>query len=316
MNSVINKANIRKLDLNLLLIFEALLQEHSVTKAAARLGLSQAAVSASLKRLRSAYGDQLFLRGQRGLRPTSQAVLLQPLIEDALALIRRSIDQPDRSTEPSSMVQVVAIGISDDFEIAYGARLIHAMHAALPRIRLVFRQTNSAVVATALLERVIDIALTSGGAKDTRIKNRSLGSSGYLCLYDPSVRGSVEPMTLSEYVARDHILVSYSGLTGLVDEILSEHGMRRTIRASTSHFSALPFLLTGTDAIATLPSHAAMAIAKAGNLAISRCPVTFPSYAIDVSWRFDAIRQKHVLSVRDQIIEMFRPRSMREGEIS
>ncbi|MBB4038838.1 DNA-binding transcriptional LysR family regulator [Microvirga flocculans] len=296
--------DIRKMDLNLLVVFEHLLQEHNVTAAAARLGLSQAAVSASLKRLRALYGDPLFLRTQNGLRPTPRAIVLKPMVEDALSIVRKSLDL---SGDPAadSQTHVVTLGLSDDFEMAFGRALIQAAERLLPGVRLVFRQTNSAMVAAALHDRQIDLAITSGGVSDSRLKHLSLGSSGYLCVYDLKRRGSHAPLAIEEYIAREHLLISFSGLVGVVDDVLAEHGLRRRLRAATSHFSALPFLLAETDAIATLPGHAARALLPLRIFGVSPCPIAFPSYSIDLSWRFDAVRQRPIQQMRDLIAEFF-----------
>lgn len=305
MNSDINETSAQTLDLNLLLVFEALLQEHSVTRAAARLGVTQAAVSASLRRLRLAYGGSLFTRGQRGLTPTPQAILLQPMIEEALALVRRSLDRPGGKADAAAP-QIVVLGLSDDFEIAFAAALVEAGRRATPPIRWVFRQTNSAVVVGALHDRVIDLALTSGGAKDARVRSQSLGNSGFMTLYDAARRGHCDPIGLEEFTAREHILVSYGGLTGVTDEVLAELGRKRTVRAATTHFAALPFLLAGTDAISTIPAHAARAIASANGFGLSPCPVLYPRYAIDLSWQFDALRDPRVKAARDAIASLLR----------
>jgi DNA-binding transcriptional LysR family regulator len=302
MNKTDNRKDVIGLDLNLLLVFEALINEHSVTKAAMHLGVSQSAVSASLKRLRVTYRDNLFIRGQRGIKPTPQAILLQPIIEDALALIRSTIEQNETQT---SKTQLVTIGVSDDFEIAYGSQIIRALIIALPSVRVVFRQTNSLLCGDALHERNIDFALTSHIEKDTRIHSQFLGNSGYSCLYDPNHRRGISPITLDEYTTQDHILVSYSGLTGVTDSVLLEQGLRRNVRSSTSHFSALPFLLLGTDAIATIPSHAADAIANCTSLQVSTAPLAFPRYGINISWRFDTMRRKDMKMIRDCIVEVF-----------
>ncbi|MFY7959406.1 MAG: LysR substrate-binding domain-containing protein, partial [Elsteraceae bacterium] len=143
---------------------------------------------ASLRRLRLAYGGPLFTRGQRGLTPTPQAILLQPMIEEALALVRRSLDRADRQGDATAAQRVV-LGLSDDFEIAFAAALVEAGRRATPPIRWVFRQTNSAVVVRSLHDREIDLALTSGGVKDARIRSQSLGDSGFMTLYDAARRG-------------------------------------------------------------------------------------------------------------------------------
>lgn len=283
-----------------------LISELNATKAAARLGISQAAVSASLRRLRALYGDPLFLRTQRGFRPTPRAVMLQPSIEEALRIIAGTLDASTPRADERDRV-VVRVGLSDDFEMAYGARIVGLAKRAMPHVRIVFRQTNSLMAAEALNDRDIDLAITSGGFGDGRLKHLSLGGSDYLIVYDRLSRASPAPFTVEEYIARDHILVSYSGLSGITDDVLAEHGLRRRIRAATTHFSALPFLLRGSDAIATIPGHAARAVCDLGGFEISPCPFSFPRYAFGVSWRFDAVRNPPLMQVRDLIAEAFEP---------
>jgi LysR family transcriptional regulator, mexEF-oprN operon transcriptional activator len=291
-----------KFDLNLLRVFKLLMSEQNATRAAERLGVSQAAVSASLRRLRLAYGDPLFERTQRGLRPTARAIVLAPRILEALERIDGTLDG---KKTPGGAATIVRLGMSDDFEIAFGHAIMKAVHRDRPDIRLVFRQTNSLMAVEALNDRDIDLAITSGGFSDSRIRHRSLGSSHYLAIFDPAVRGSDEPLTIAEFVARDHILISYSGLTGITDDVLSESGYVRKVRAAITHFSALPFLLQGTDALATMPSHAARAITASSRLATSPPPLPFPQYSFGLSWRFDATREPAVKFVRDEITGLF-----------
>ncbi|WP_198931531.1 LysR family transcriptional regulator [Rhizobium rhizosphaerae] len=230
------------IDLNLLVVFQMLMSEMNATKAAVRLGVSQAAVSAALRRLRTLYGDPLFERTQRGFRPTPRAVFLQPSIEEALQIISGTLNAANYQTDHQVRTVVVRIGLSDDFEMAFGARILGLAKQSVPHVRIVLRQTNSLVAAQALNDREIDLAITSGGFSDGRLKHVALGSSDYLVVYDPLGRGSEAPIEVEEYVARDHILVSYSGLTGITDDVLAEHGLRRTGQGSDDPFfgSAFP----------------------------------------------------------------------------
>jgi LysR family transcriptional activator of mexEF-oprN operon len=294
----------RNIDLNLLRVFRELIGELNATRAAERLGVSQAAVSASLRKLRAVYGDPLFLRTQRGLRPTARAVMLQPLIGQALSIID-GIMGTDALDVGAGTPFLVRIGLSDDFEMAYGDRIVAGIRDALPSARVVFRQTNSFVAAQGLNDRDMDLAITAGGFSDGRLKHLALGSSDYLVIYDREMRPDATPIGLEEYVAREHILISYSGLTGITDDVLSEHGLRRRVRTASTHFSALPFLLRGTEAISTIPAHAARAIAKLGPFGISPCPLPFPLYAFGLSWRFDTTRSAELLQARDVVAGLF-----------
>lgn len=296
----------RRVDLNLLRVFQMLASELNATRAAERLGISQAAVSASLKRLRVLYDDPLFKRTQRGLQPTPRAVLLQPAIDEALRIVEATLARVG-DDEPAKPQEIVRIGLSDDFEMAYGAQIIALAREQLPQTRLVFRQTNSAMAAAALHDHEIDLAITSGGINDARIRHLSLGSADYSIVFDPTFRKKEQgAFTLEEFLAREHLLVSYSGLTGITDEVLAEHGLKRIVHAATTHFSGLPFLLKGGDRIATIPSHAAAALCRLGMFESSPCPIAFPRYAFGLSWHFEALRRPRVMKMRDLLSALFK----------
>ncbi|NWD87541.1 LysR family transcriptional regulator, partial [Pseudomonas sp. K5002] len=176
--------NIANVDLNLLKTFEALHDESSASRAALRLGVTQSAISAALRRLRDVYGDQLFVRTGRGLAPTLRANQLKPVISEALDRCRQSLAMVDPQGNHYQGRSVV-VGLSDDFEIAYGRRLIEEIARRAPKLRLMFRQTHSQIVADALLDRSLDLAITAGGFAERRLSRQVLGEGHYACLVDP-----------------------------------------------------------------------------------------------------------------------------------
>ncbi len=294
----------KSVDLNLLKVFQALAGELNATRAAARLGVSQAAVSASLKRLRLLYGDPLFRRTQRGLQATPRAILLQPVIAEALRLVGETLDPTQGAQDKPA--RLFRLGLSDDFEIAYGPEILRLVSEQLPQVRLIFRQTNAAMAAAALHDREIDLALVSGSLGDSRIRHLSLGSSDYRVVFDPATRRGKGACTLQEFLDCNHLLVSFNGVTGITDDVLAEHGLKRTVRAATTHFAGLPFLLKGSPHIATIPSHAAQALCGLGLFESCDCPVAFPRYAIGLNWHFEASRRPDLLVMRDLISAMFK----------
>jgi DNA-binding transcriptional LysR family regulator len=200
----------------------------------------------------------------------------------------------------------VTLGLSDDFELAFGRRLIEALRERAPKLRLIFRQTHSQIVGAALMERSIDLAIASGGFADRLLSRRVLGEGGYLCLADPATLGPAQKtLTLDEFIERDQILVSSGGFIGMVDEGLSSLGLTRRVCASTSHFAALPYLLKGSSAISTIPSHAAEAVAQLSGLALLPCPLPMPRYPIELGWRTSAQLDPAVLKVREAIESLF-----------
>lgn len=297
--------NIANVDLNLLKAFEALHDESSASRAALRLGVTQSAMSAALRRLRDLYGDQLFVRTGRGLAPTLRANQLKPVVSEALNKCRQSLAMVDPAASHYEG-RSVTVGLSDDFEIAYGRRMIEEVARRAPKLRLIFRQTHSQIVAQALIERSIDLAITAGGFAERMLSRQVLGEGDYLCLVDPhSLADGQHAISLDEFVRREHILVSSGGFIGITDEGLAGLGLSRQVCASTTHFAALPYLLKGSQAVATIPAHAARSIAALTGLTLLPCPLTLPRYPIELGWRTGTQLDPVVLKVREAIVASF-----------
>ncbi|WP_323123042.1 LysR family transcriptional regulator [Burkholderia alba] len=295
-----NTIDIARIDLNLLKVFEALHEEGGASRAALRLDLTQSAVSAALARLRTLYRDPLFVRTGRGLSPTPRADELKPILSDALDRCRQSLAMSADAGE--QVGRTISVGMSDDFEIALGRALIDAVAARGRALRLIFRQTHSGIAGDALLGRHVDLALASGGFSASGLSRRVIGAGAYACVVDPRA-GAPRRLTLADYLRRDHILVSSGGVIGIVDEALAALGRGRRVAASTTHFAALPHLLLGTDAVATIPAHAARAIARATPLKAYACPVALPGYTVEIGWRTSASRDPAIMRARDAIAD-------------
>ncbi|WP_395064885.1 LysR family transcriptional regulator [Paraburkholderia silvatlantica] len=298
-----NQFDIAGVDLNLLKIFEALFEEGGASRAAIRLDMTQSAVSAALRRLRALYADTLFVRTGRGLAPTSRAQELKPVISEALDRCRHSlaIASPDATTFHG---RAVAIGLSDDFEVAIGRRIIETLQTGAPGLRIIFRQTHSQIVADALANQDMDLAVAAGGFASRGLSHRVLGEGSYACLVDDTAR-TPRRLTLADYVSRGHILVSSGGVVGIVDEGLAARGLKRNVVASTTHFAALPFLLKDTRSVATIPRHAAEAIARVAGLKLLACPIDLPRYPVELGWRNSSLRDAAIVKVQAAIIACF-----------
>lgn len=300
-----NQIDIVEMDLNLLKVFEALYEEGGAGRAAIRLDLTQSAVSSALGRLRVVYREPLFTRTGHGLAPTARADELKPVITEALDRCRQSLAMMADVTN-DYRGRSVSIGLSDDFEMAVGHRVMDAVAKKAPGLRLIFRQTHSHIVADALLNRQMDLAIAAGGLSSRGLSRLVLGEGEYACLVDAkSLPDLHAQLTLDEYVARPHILVSSGGVVGIVDEALASIGRKRLICVSTTHFAALPYLLYGSDAVATIPRHAALAISRLTGLRLLSCPLALPRYPIELGWRTVRMRDTAVAAAREAVVESF-----------
>ncbi len=280
--TTMENVTLAQMDLNLLRVFEAVYEEGSASRAAIRLDLTQSAISVSLRKLRDLYQDPLFVSTGRGLEPTLYARQVMPFVSDSLNKIRDSLSL---HSGRGGLFQgrTITIGMSDDFELALGDSLVNLAREILPGGRLRFRQTNTKFVSDMLLSREIDLAITAGGFGEDGLSHMAVGMGTYGCVVDP--KHFKDDFSLESYVKHEHVLISYSGFYGVVDEVLSQLNLKRLVRVSTSHFAATPFFILGTDAITTLPRHCAKRLAEITRLAYHPCPVDYPTYPVELGWR-------------------------------
>lgn len=291
--------DIDAVDLNLLRVFVALIEEGGASRAALRLGVTQPAVSASLARLREIYADPLFERTGRGLRPTMRANELAPLIGEALNRCRQALALSVGGKDIKG--RTITIGLSDDSEIALGQSLVSLIDEHLHGLRIIFRQTHSGLVQDMLMRHQIDLAVCAGGLSSPLIARHRLGRGNYLCIADAN---NTVPTTADDYAQRPHLLVSSGGFVGIVDEGLNAAGYKRSIRASTSHFAAVPFLLVGSTLVTTVPTHAARAMQRITSLQTFPCPVPLPSYDLEIGMRVGSKHDDTLQTVKALIIQL------------
>lgn len=290
----INISDITRFDFNLVITFLALWHERSVTKAAARLSLSQSAVSASLSRLRQAAGDLLFIRTRQGMEPTQRAIdMVESLFEGATLIYNAFISENE--FDPARCNRHFSIGMSDDFQLALGSEISKQIQAIAPDASVVYRQTNRYTAQQMLENNDIDLAIVTASLPRRGLWQEVIGEGGYACLCDAQSCGFSENPTLEEYLSLPHILVSYSGREGLVDEILSIMGRSRKIQTALTHFAALPPFLLGSKSIATIPSHAAISLAGYTGLTIFEAPLELTAYPIIATMRLSSQKDTALL---------------------
>jgi len=278
----IYETEFRKADLNLLVVFAALMREGSVTRAAVSLHLSQSAVSAALGRLRRLFNDELFTRTRTGVEPTRRALELTRRIEPALRLIQDVVSGRD-NFDPATARHVFTLGMSDDLETALLPRLL-ATTAELPGIRITVRQANRHTLADMLDHGEIDLGVVAVPAHGPDHRSCKLFASGYSCLFNPRLLPLPTPLSLDDYLTHPHLLISYDGRRGIVDDLLEARGLTRQVITSTTHFAGAAFQLTTLPALATLPTHAATVYADKLGLTVTKPPLPMPQYTISAIW--------------------------------
>jgi LysR family transcriptional regulator, mexEF-oprN operon transcriptional activator len=273
-----------RLDLNLLVAFDALLAEGSVSRAAGRVGVSQPSMSHALGRLRKLFGDELFVRAPDGVRPTPRALALAGPIRVGLSALQGTLLQ-EQGFDPAGAERTFLLGMPDSIEAALLPRLMAHLEAEAPKVRVRVRAIDRFEVLEQLDRDRLHLGVGLFTEGEVRHKRRRLFGAGYLCLYDPARLPLAPPISLEDYLAVPHVLGSPRGdAHGVVDDALAPLGLRRTIAVTTPHFAAVPFVLKGARLLSTVPQPAARIFAERFGLATSPVPVVLPDVDVSMLW--------------------------------
>lgn len=275
-----NRNDLRRVDLNLLIVFETLMHERSVTRAAEKLFLGQPAISAALSRLRTLFDDPLFVRTGRSMEPTARAQEIFAHLSPALDSISTAMSRASEF-DPATSTAVFRIGLSDDVEFGLLPPLLRRLRAEAPGIVPVApRQLSIDAEPAGLGEISVGVSYTD--ELPANAKRKTVRRSKPKILRADSAPGQ---LTLDDYCARPHALVSFAGdLSGFVDE-LEKFGRKRKVVLAVPQFNGLGTLLAGTDIIATVPDYAAQALIAAGGLRAEDPPFETRAFELSMAWR-------------------------------
>jgi LysR family transcriptional activator of mexEF-oprN operon len=299
----IDYANLAAIDLNLLVAFDALVSEQSVTKAAARVGIGQSAMSHNLARLRALFADELLTRGTEGMRPTPRGLGLVGPVREILGQVQALTARPD-AFDPRTAERLFRIGLPDSVEVLLVPHLLAYLQAEAPSIRLRLQAVgHPAQVLEDLDADRLDMAISIGTIEAGRDhhKMRSILTGTYLCMFNAALVGIAPPISLEDYVRLPHVLTSLrQGERGVVDQALEKIGQRRNVTLVTPRFLAVPFLVRGAPVVTTMHAELARLFASALGLSLSPPPVALPDIAISLVWLRQVIGRLAGEATRDQ----------------
>src|SRR5262245_45365895 len=205
----IDAVNLSHIDLNLLVHLEALLTERSVTRAAARVGIGQSAMSHNLARLRDLFGDELLTRSAKGMRLTPRAATLVEPVRTMLAQVEALVSR-DQDFDPATAVRTFRFGLPDSMEILIMPALLARMREVAPGIHLRLYNFDTSRLFDDLDADATDLAigyepLTKGQVYH---KRRKLFTETFLCMFNAEKTGITPPISLDDYVRLPHVLTS------------------------------------------------------------------------------------------------------------
>src|SRR4051812_45658359 len=247
--------NIKKLDLNLLIVLDALLDERNVTRAGTRLGYTQPTISGMLTRLRDIFGDPLFVRTQRGLLPTPRAQALTIPLKQLLADSQRLVACD--AFDPANAELTFTISSNDYMQHALLVPFVKMLRSEARRIRLAIAPPIIEGLSDALARRQIDLAVTIPEFAMSDLPSRLLYRERYVVAVRPQhPLARHTDMTVERFCIYDHVLVSPTGgsFDGPTDQALGRLRLRRKVRYSVPSFLVVPDMLLTDDLIALVPS--------------------------------------------------------------
>jgi len=273
------------IDLNLLVAFDALMKERSVTKAGIRIGRTQPAMSAALARLRSLLKDELLVRGPQGLQPTPRALDLAEPLSRALADIQRTLDFT-QAFDPATSSATFTIGLSDHPTFALLPQLAAHLAKAAPDATLQVRNFSARDDAIDLLDAgEVDVAVGVPATKTGRILTQPLFEEHFVCIVRKDHPAARNALDLDAFLALPHLLVSPENERfGHVDAALAKKGLQRRLALTLPNMYAAPLLIARSNMIATLMAGVVAASGHADELALLEPPVMLEPIPFVMSW--------------------------------
>lgn len=281
--------NLQTVDLNLLVVFEAMMDERSVSLAAKRVGLSQPALSNALARLRRTFDDPLFVRGPRGMMPTPFAQSLITPVRAALTQLRVALE-PQAAFSPTHSERVFRVLTSDYAEITLLAALAGKLRSAAPAVQIRSHRAPSVFEPPSAHALAESYELAIGFFPDALtlkpgMHSELLWEENNVCIASakhPAIRGR---LTLRQYAEAAHVAVFYKATgAGIIDTLLAQKGHVRRTTVTVPHFTSVPFIVAGSDLIATVPERLARRFKQQLRLQVLPAPLAIPPFRLTMLW--------------------------------
>jgi DNA-binding transcriptional LysR family regulator len=296
----------QRMDLNLLVTFDAIYRSRNLTAAGRGLGLSQPAMSHALARLRSTFDDPLFVRLPGGLQPTPLADEIAPALMQALGVIRGSLER--KPFDAASSTRVFNLRMGDIAEVLHLPRILRDLHRVAPLVRV-----NSVTVPEAQLGEALgtgDVDLAVGNYQlGAGCREFALYEGEYACVVragHPSIRSR---LSLQQFKAAEHVLVAPKGLSQqaqVMERVLTSRKVNARVSVQVSNFYAVMTLVSSSDLVATIPRRLAESMRELAGLNVLAPPIALPKLKVSLYWHERFHRDPGNAWLRSVYIEAFK----------
>ncbi|MBH8552880.1 LysR family transcriptional regulator [Nostocaceae cyanobacterium CENA357] len=271
------------IDLNLLVVFDAVMAELNVTRAADKLSMTQPAVSKALNRLRRAFNDDLFIKIPSGVKPTPKAIEIWTPVRNGLADIRQ-VTQPI-VFEPATSSTTFTIALNDYIASLFAVPLVQRLSKEAPHINLRFIPSTNIDAPDLLEQSEIDLAIGALSASKPRLQTQTLFTDHYVCGMRKGHPLAKRKLTLDQFVRADHLLITLTGEpTGFVDRILREQGLQRRIALTVNQFALAPAILADSNLIAAINYRSVKHSPFAKSLHLAELPLDHDPIHVRMMW--------------------------------
>lgn len=283
---MLNQADLSRIDLNLLVLFDAVLRERHVGRAAQRLNLTPSAVSHGLTRLRRLLDDPVFIKHPRGVVPTARALELAGPVDEILVRVREVLEATGRF-DPATSSRRFIIGAPDAVGIVVLPALLHGLQRSAPQVDVGMKVVLPGAFEAALDARAIDLAMMPVDERPAfavapRFASRELYEERFVIVARCGHPWLASP-TLQAYCAAAHALVSpEADPAGFLDEALATQGLRRRVSLTVPNFLFGMAAIGGTDLLLAVPRRMALAQAARHGLGWAECPVPLKPFRMCV----------------------------------
>ncbi len=293
---------LKKLDLNLFLVFDTIYTERNLTQAAKSLAITQPAVSNALSRLRRMFNDELFVRTSKGMLPTPIADGIAQNISAALGMLNASVLEREEFS-PASAQRTYHFSMADLAEALILPRLFPYFEQQAPHLALQSYYTKRHELVRHLSRGELDFAIDVPLIEDTQVSHESLIRDDYVCAMRPDHPLASDPLTLDSYLAMRHIHVSSrrKGLGQVDMSLLKVQGERR-IQLRVQHYRVAAEVVSGTDLVLTAPRF----LASQYSLSLRPLPFEVPPLDLHLYWHRQSDSDPSHRWLRESLLTLFR----------
>lgn len=305
--------NVSAIDLNLLSAFEALFAERNVTRAGSRLGLTQPAMSNALRRLREMFGDPLFIRNSREMVPTARSAEIAPKIAGALSTVRGILVQSP--FDPLESSRRFSIATTDYVEFLFLPFVHRRVQKEAPSMSFILRRvpTMFALPQDELASGAFDFAIGPFPlplTPQSGLHSLPLFQDRWVCVIRKGHPVVKRRLSLSQFVSLKHVPIAYplGEGRGMVDKLLADRGLKRTVATTVAHFISAPFYAANSDCITLVPSRLAKYVARFLPVRVFPVPFAQPPLEFSLIWHARMHSEPAHIWVRKLIADTVRQR--------